>query len=460
MATLEDLQFAAHLLRRTSFHLSRTRVQTLAEVAAGGRETLITRLVDQARAPKLAANPGLRNRVDKSHYPDFLRLLKAEVRRLNQPQSGLGDRMLWFWHGFLTTGMSKVGLPGLLWRQHRLLAKHALGNYRQLLIDLTLDPAMLFYLDGNGSQASQDSIPNENYARELMELFSLGRVDADGRANYTQADVTAGAAALAGWGVGRLPRRGSYNPYRAATIFRSEAALTGSVDFLGATLNFDSISTGSERVRAVVDQVLSRPAAATNIVRKLFTYFVHSDPAPETLASLAATFRDHDFEVMPVLKQLFRLPDFSAPQALTGRARLPLEWLLAMLSCTGFSIGAEHYPEYFYAAGQVPFDPPNVAGWTVGDRWLLVTQALARTRAASVAFGVSKRNRLLQSIAADADPVAETLESLLLYDVSEQTKTQIGAMLASQDAVAFDERLGPARAALALALSSPEFALT
>lgn len=460
MASQADYQFAAHLLRRTSFYVSRQQVESLAETAASDRDALIAQLVDNARAPRVAANPGLRNTLGKGQYQDFRRLLKAEIKRLSSPQSGLGDRLLWFWHGFLTTAMSKVNLPGLLWRQHRLLAKHALGNYRQMLIDLTLDPAMLLYLDGAGSRADGDSVPNENYARELMELFSLGRVDAQGNPNYSQGDVTAGAAALAGWSIRRLPGKGRYNPYRVAAAFDGEAAFSGTTLLLGKSFNFDSSIGGADRVAAVVDQILAQPAAALNIVRKLFVYFVHSSPSEDTLASLAKTFRDNSFEILPVLKQLFRLPEFSATEALQGRARLPLEWLLALLSATEFPAKAIRHEDYFYAAGQLPFDPPSVAGWTVGNRWLLVTQSMARAQVAAAAFKVPKRTRLLKSLARANDPATDLLKTLNLHDVSEPTRAQVAAMLDNADAKAFDSILGPVRAALALGLTSPEFALT
>src|ERR1700687_2170069 len=100
--------------------------------------------------------------------------------------------MVWFWHGHLTSSEDKVGDWKRVYDQHLLLRRHALGNFRELLQAITVDPAMLVYLDGDGSTADA---PNENYGRELMELFALGR------GNYSQADVRAAAGALSGWSV-------------------------------------------------------------------------------------------------------------------------------------------------------------------------------------------------------------------------------------------------------------------
>ena len=462
MATIEDYQFAAHLLRRTSFHVTRAEVEAAASAAKQDREALIRKLVDSAQPPNISKNPGLQNRADKFKSEDFKRMVLAEIQRLNSPKSGLGDRMLWFWHGFLTSGMAKVGSPGLLWRQHRLIAKHALGSFRDLLIELTLDPAMLIYLDGNHSRGNEGSIPNENYARELLELFSLGRVDEGNRGNYSQADVTAAARGLAGWYIANPPRKGKYDPARVKVRFDLERAFAESIPFLGKTLDFAHISDGVERVTVIVDQILASPVAARFIVRKLFVHFVHASPDADTIDSLAATFRSNGYQILPVLQQLFRLPAFTSPEAMSGRARLPMEWLIATLSALGLSARRLDCMAFFHATAQTPFNPADVSGWAVDDRWLSVSQAVARARLATAAFQLPKRNRLLKQLSEADQQADEVLETLSLFgdQVSAQTRAQVENLLTHIKTKAFDEKLGPTRSALALALSCPEFSLT
>ena len=123
---------------------------------------------------------------------DYDALLNGWIRQLRHPEAALHERLTWFWHGHLTTSTDKASFVPALWRQQRLLRRHALGNFRDLLRDITTDAAMLVYLDGDGSVADA---PNENFSRELMELFTLGR------GSYGEADVRAGARALAGWSV-------------------------------------------------------------------------------------------------------------------------------------------------------------------------------------------------------------------------------------------------------------------
>lgn len=425
----------AHLLKRTSFGASHDRVQQL---ASADWDAAIRTVVDKAQAP-FFPDIRFRNVYLVSEWDDFILLINYEMKRLTRPEGGLGDRMLWFWHGLLTTSFEKVFFPALMFRQHQLLGRHALGNFRQMLIEITKDPAMLLYLDGVGSYGEA---PNENYGRELMELFTMGR------GNYTQDDVVAAARALAGWDFTYYPSYEGevFNPDRFQSVFVPERAFKTSLNYLGKTNIFT--------MNAVVERILENKATIRYIAKRLFQYFVHPNPSQKSIDQLAFIFRESNFEVRPVLSAMFRHPDFRSPEAAGSRARQPMESLLAAAGALSSPIEAFDYYSYFDATGQFPFYPPNVAGWPLDNRWVGASHSLARTRLGFIAAGLPETNPAITAILSSSDPVETALQRLLLYEVSASTRNALGQ--AANDITAPRDR---AWALLSLAIASPEFAL-
>jgi len=436
MTAKSDKTFVTHLLKRTSFNVSRSRIEQLVKL---DNKALLVQLVDKAPAPSIVSSPVFKN-LEGDTYPDFLNLLNTELNRLCAAQSGLGDRMLWFWHGLLTTGYGKVNYPGLLWRQHQLMAKYALGNFRQLLIALSTDPAMLIYLDGDQSSGAD---PNENYARELMELFTMGR------GNYTQADVSAAAKVLSGWEVLGLPQKigQRYAPAKVKAKYYADNGYQQPVTFLGTSAVFTLTS--------LIDQILQQPATAHFIVSHLCRYFIHDQVSETLLQSLAGTFRQSGYQIRPVLAQLFRDPEFTSTAAMAGRARLPLEWLLATVKSTALSLKQLDAEGFLTAAGQVPFAPANVAGWAADNRWLSAAAAMARNGLAINTLELSNKAGLVKAIAHAANPLTETLNWLCLPVISNQTRAQLQSAIQQ-----VPDRYDQARLLISLALACPEFSLT
>ncbi len=428
--------FVNHLLRRTHFGVSRSQIEMAMPL---DRDELLRLWVDEAESPRFPARPGLINR-ERQSYADFLKLVKTELQRLSSSKSGLGDRMLWFWHSLITTSFEKVNFPGLIWRQHQMMAKHAMGSFRDLLIAICTDPAMLIYLDGDGSTGTD---PNENYARELLELFSMGR------GHYSQNDVAAAAKALSGWylqGIPDNPRR-RYAPGRVKAVFSSEDAWSQPVEFLGHSAQYG--------VNELVERILQHEATALYIVRQLFNSFVHDKPTQTVLEELAAVFRDADYQIRPLLQALFRHPEFTSAQALAGRARLPLEWFMAVKTATGLALKHLDFESYLDASGQMPFAPANVAGWRVGVRWLSAPCAMARQGVCLQVLELNGRQRIIDSIADADDPIAETLAWLSLMEISNLTRQQLQTAVQQ-----VTDRTDQARLLLSLALAAPEFAIT
>jgi uncharacterized protein (DUF1800 family) len=332
---------------------------------------------------------------------------------MRRPDTGVHERMIWFWHGHLTSGLDKSG-PAEMMRQHGLLRRHALGNFRTMLQEITLDPAMLGWLDGGASTASA---PNENYARELMELFALGQ------GAYTEADVHNGARALAGYRVNENHR----------VVPDRDAMLTTSVEFLGSR-----VRTASE----VIDTVCDHPACAPHVVAAMYTAIVGSAPEPERLNELAELFRSSGLEIAPVVRAIVLHP--SLLEGTTLRPRSPVEWFLAFERLTGAELDAWTLT----LMGQTPMNPPNVAGWPGPKRWISTDAVLTK---ASVALDSTWDTETLDS----GDPVADVIRRAGVGTVSASTRSVLDTIV----------RRTPTRRELSSLLHatialSPEFSVT
>jgi uncharacterized protein (DUF1800 family) len=407
----DEKALIAHLLRRTGFGPQPGHVE---ELAAGGYAAALDKVL---AATPLAVDPPTLGTKDDEAF-----LVRWWLEILGRPDAGLHEKMVWFWHGHLTSSVDKAE-PIAIARQHQLLRAQALGNARQLLQDITIDAAMLGWLDGKTSTAAA---PNENYGRELMELFALGR-EFQGAPTYSPADVRAAAYALSGWEV---------DDDKAAKVsFNAERGPTKSVDFLGKSV---------ANAREVVDVVCDHPAFASFIAGKLYQYFHGISPEPSLLASLANTFRSGNLEIKPLVTAILRDPTFVEHRM--NRPRFPIEWVLGTLAVLGPAKNDEP-TEILSTLGQVPFQPPNVAGWPLSPRWLSAGASMSR---ASYVLDRSSDTE----VTADPDPVAWVLRRASLFEVSDTTKNAL-----AKAAGKIDSKRGRASALHALALSSPEFAL-
>jgi uncharacterized protein (DUF1800 family) len=250
-----------------------------------------------------------------------------------------------------------------------------------------------------------------------MELFTLGR------GNYTEADVRAAARGLAGWDLND----------DGEAKFDDTNAYGGALTFLG--------HTGTLRAPDVVDTVCDQPACAGFIAAKLHRFLVGRQPSDDRLAGLAATFRDSGLEIRPLVDDILRDPSFL--ESRNARARTPVEWFVAATA----GLGATGDANDLEPMGQVPFYPPNVAGWPEGNRWMAAGSVLARAAAA-----VDMADDTEVSDAADL--VTHVLERLSLYEVSDPTRRALDHL-----ATRIESRRDRASALYLTAVLSPEFAL-
>ncbi len=276
------------------------------------------------------------------------------------------ERMTLFWHGHFTSDYRKVGTnsPAMYW-QNLTWRTSSVSDLKSMLLHVTPDLAMLRYLDLGVSTGRN---PNENYARELLELFTMGV------GNYTEDDVKAAARALSGW---RLPNRGE--PTARTGIFDRTRAFTGTVTFLGKTAALD---TGG-----VVDQILAQSATATFVVRELVGTFVTQSPSDAYVARLSERYRRSGYDTKSLLRDIFMSPEFVAPDAYRVLIKSPTEFMVSSAKALGAPTLARTIVQYGTTLGQNLFDPPSVAGWGEGPSWISSNTMLQRANFVTAALG-------------------------------------------------------------------------
>lgn len=268
--------------------------------------------------------------------------------------SPLTERMTLFWHNHFTSSFQKVKWPALLYRQNVLLRHYAIGSFRELLFQIAKDPAMVLYLD---TQTNHKNHPNENFARELFELFTLGE------GHYTEADIKEAARAFTGWHVAK--HRG------AGFAFNRHQHDSGVKHVLGKTGAF----SGDDILAIALDQ----PACASYVTKKLWREFISDTPDQYEAERLAMAFRNGGYQIKPLLRGLLTTPQFWAPEHRGVLVKSPVELLVGTGRLLNLSMNdTVVLAKYGKRLGQDLFDPPNVKGWPGGTRWITATTLLNR----------------------------------------------------------------------------------
>ena len=264
----------------------------------------------------------------------------------------LEEKLTLFWHGHFATGNTKVRDTRMMLRQNEMLRANAAGNFEDLLMGVLRDPAMLVYLD-NGENVKDH--PNENFGRELLELFSLGV------GNYTERDIREAARAFTGWTNDVLEFE-----------FDAERHDFGEKTFLGRTGPFD----GGDVIRIILEQ----PAAAEFIGGKLYRYFVREELDDGVRAELAATFRDSGYALKPLLTRMLLSRDFYSPASYATRIKSPAHLVVSTYRKLGLTRlpTVPDFNRLVAGLGQTLFNPPNVAGWAGGRTWITPATLLQR----------------------------------------------------------------------------------
>lgn len=313
-------------------------------------------------------------------------------RMLSTP-APLQEKMTFLFHGHFTTAAVQKGVwPTYVWNQQQLFRSHALGNLRDLTLAVSRDPAMLLYLD-NASNNKRH--PNENYARELMELFTLGH------GNYTEEDVRQSARAFTGWTLDR--RTGSF-------VDNPRIHDDGVKTFLHRSGNF----AGSDIVSIIYEQ----PACARFWATTLLNNFVYNSPEPQLVDELAAVIRKNDFNLAPVLSTLLSSNVFFSPRAYRALVKSPVEFVVGTHKALALPQIVAGAPFALNKMGQILFYPPNVAGWPGGTNWMTSQMVIARQNflASLVNSPMMDKSAWIEQTPMEAKAAAQTLVSHLLQN--------------------------------------------
>jgi uncharacterized protein (DUF1800 family) len=354
-----DLARVAHLHRRAGFGATWAELQRdLRDGPAASVERLLN-------APAISEDEGqiiqsLRQGVLSSN--DLERLKAWWLYRILYDRDPLREKMTLFWHSHFATSIRKVGSVAAMLDQNDLFRRHALGEFAPLLTAVIGDPAMLLWLDGHVNRREQ---PNENFAREFLELFTLGP------GNYTEADIRQAARAFTGWVRQDDGRFGSTPRFR----FDRSGFDDGEKTFLGRT--------GRWGAEDIVRIVLEQPAAAEFLCRKLYRFFVSeaAEPSRELIGPLAVEFRQNHYLVRHVLGVILRSQHFYGQAVRRQRIGSPVEYTAGLVRVLEVPRGEVRLLALAAACdrqGQELFAPPNVRGWVGGRTWLNSTTMLER----------------------------------------------------------------------------------
>lgn len=368
---------ARHLLSRTAFGATPAEI---AAIASTDFSAAVDRLLTKVRTRAATAAPGwtseplsaLRERrqeaqssagktVDGKPVNEVAKLVREEGSQLSNwwveemlaTDQPLVEKMTLFWHNHFTSSIQKVRYVPALYRQNALFRREALGNFATLLKEVAHDPAMLIYLDGVHNVAKQ---PNENFARELLELFTLGE------GHYSESDIKNAARAFTGWSLDR--DSGQF-------VDRMQLHDGGEKTFLGQSGHF----TGDD----ILAILLRHPRTAETIVEKLWREFISFTPDANEVKRLAGLFRGNNYEMKPLLRALFLSPAFRDPVNRGALIKSPIELIVGTVHVFGLPVPDQTPLVRMMAGlGQTPFAPPNVKGWPGGESWISTSTLLLR----------------------------------------------------------------------------------
>jgi uncharacterized protein (DUF1800 family) len=360
--------------------------------------------------------------------------------------------MTLFWHGHFTSSSGKVlSFAQSFYEQNQTWRKHALGNFREYLEAATLDPCMLNYLD---LERSDKAHPNENYARELLELFTLGV------GNYTEKDILEIARALTGWSLdapeGSVVIRRPTDPERLrfpsitrdgmAASFHADKHDNGPKTIFGKTGNFG--------LTDVLDMIVAHPACGRHLATRMIDYFGVKDPEGRLRDRLATTFTSSGYEIRPMVEQLLTSPEFYADASRGNRIKSPVRLLVG--ACRDLRLDVAATPSLaalMVPMGQELFNPPTVKGWSGGSAWVSASTLALRYRLGEALIdgrevqGTEPLGRLrLTPVPADAEQAAAQIKRLVQIDLErKQDAAKDGIRVTFQPERLVNESASPAQ---------------
>lgn len=384
------------------------------------------------------------------------------LERMRTTPRPLQEKMTLFWHSLFATSLVKVRNPLLMWRQNQTFRERAIGNWTDILQAMAKDPAMLFWLDGNENKKEH---PNENFAREVMELFTLGE------GHYSEQDIKESARAFAGWRGEPLTAQFDDLP-----PFRHD---TGPKTYLGQTGPF----SGDD----ILGILAREPRSAQYVAERLWRYFGSEEANPDVSGAMAERLRASGLEFRPVLRELFLSRAFYEPGVVRQQVKGPVQWLVGSCKALGQPLPpAVVAQQLLRQLGQVLFAPPSVKGWDTGVSWISTNTLLDRYNDAAllvqgqppgqyasavqrqreimpqapqiVPFGpVDVRALFTAQELADSDSILAALQKRLIQGTLPESRLAALRQYLQEKKGNVDEQV---RGALRLLMSTPDFQLT
>jgi uncharacterized protein (DUF1800 family) len=433
----------AHLLRRAGFGTTEAELDQYAPLGfAGALERILNpEQVDDSASDQLLA-PLTADLID----PKKIEPAKFWwLNRMLYTQRPLQEKMTLFWHNHFGTPNSKVGNSVLMQQHIQLFRDGGLGNFETLLQKVFRDPAMLIGLD---NRLNRKGAPNENFAREVQELFTVGI------GNYTEQDIKEAARAFTGHTLGKDLKY----------TFNKAQHDAGAKTFQGQTGNFDADD--------ILGILVRNPATARYLTTKLFRSFVYDTPDPATIDRLANTFVSTGFDIRAVLRDLFSGPEFLSPQAFHGQIKQPVELMVGSLKSLNVQNVGPDATQFLRRMGQDLLNPPDVSGWKGGSAWINSTtlferfnwgNRLAMGRDATKPYFADVPAQLQSHTVSSTDGLADYYLNLLVDgDVTPEARQALVDYLNAAGPLALDNPAGldlKARGLVHLALATPTFQL-
>ncbi len=436
----KDVQLMGHLMRRAGFGASRERLDELVEQ---GYDETVESLLEAVDQPTRMTDNMIRR-----YHPEYSGMMGNQspsgnwMYRMVSTDAPLREKVGLMWHGMFATGYSKLANGKVLHDQIRMFERQGMGSFKNLLMELSRDPAMIVWLDN--SENHNGSV-NENYGRELLELFSMGV------GNYTEHDVKEAARAFTGWTIGNTEymtlksARDSVWPYGRLSFhfeYKEDDHDNGEKDFLGHKGNLNG--------KDIVDIICSQPAAAAFLSRHIYSFFVADEPPvpewpykpprdPEAIAALSKVYFDSGYNITEMLRFLFKSDFFKSESARYQRVKSPAELVAGVLRLTGefdrpkIDMNPTNLQSTYM--GQWLLNPPSVEGWHWGTEWIDSGALVERVNFASERLGNIDSpgvQKLVDRMLADSNGgsnaeelVVRALDELSIADISDKTRSAL-----------------------------------
>jgi uncharacterized protein (DUF1800 family) len=427
-----------HLLRRAGFGASAADAETFRDMSTAAA---VAHLVDYEGRPDdvdaRIGRPDHARVTTRDVFAPDIDIEDARQRwlfRMIHTRRPLQEKMALFWHNHFATAYSKLAVdsgtlqaakmlahkPGVLrgpQGQTELFRQYALGNFRNLLLEVAKDPAMLVWLDG---QSNTKAKPQENFGREIMELFTVGV------GNYTEPDVYAAARVFTGWNL-RPSAEYTKDDYGDINAYQEFVYNADEHETSAKTFSFSIYSNGSRTIPErstsagmqdgvdLITALATHPETARRMARKFWNFFISEirPPDPAFVEGAAAVYLQNRTEIRPVVRYILTSPWFSDPSMRHARYAWPVEFVTRAIKEVGWqNLSLDKVRSPLANMGQLLYEPPNVAGWHLGANWFSTGTMLARTNFAAM-LASSQKEHLASALESDGGTTQELLTAVL-----------------------------------------------